>query len=61
MLNLPSKEERIKQKIHSKFKAEQYKKLTDTVLFIESNPQQAREIALLSGKTVMCVANDEIY
>ena len=61
MLDLPSKEERVKQKIHAKFKAEQYKKLTQTALFVESNPKQAREIALLSGKTVMCVANDEIY
>ncbi len=61
MIDLPSKEERIRQKIHGKFKAEIYKQLTDTYLFFESNPGQAREISKLTGKPVICTENDRFY
>lgn len=61
MLDLPTAEERRKLGCHAKFKAEVYKKLSDTVLFVESEPNQAREIALLTGKTVICTSNDEVY
>ena len=61
MLDLPTAEERRQKNIHAKFKAEVYKNLPETVLFVESNPSQAREIALLSGKTVICTKNDEVY
>ncbi len=61
MLDLPTAEERRKLGCHAKFKAEVYKKLSDTVLFVESEPNQAREIALLTGKTVICTSNDEAY
>lgn len=61
MLDLPSADERRRLNCHAKFKAEQYQKLQDTVLFVESEETQAKEIALLTGKQVICTANDEMY
>ena len=60
MLNLGSKEERIKLKSHAKFKAEVYQ-ITKASLFIESNDAQAREIAELTGKPCICVETDIMY
>ncbi|MDR2865422.1 MAG: radical SAM protein [Spirochaetaceae bacterium] len=60
MLDLPSKEDRIRLKMHGKFKAEIYKKLENTMLFYESNRDQAFEIAGLTGKTVFCAETDEL-
>ena len=60
MLDLESKEERIRLKSHAKFKAEVYQ-LTKASLFIESNDKQAREIAKLSGKQCICVETDIMY
>ena len=59
MLNLPSKEERIRLKIHAKFKAEIYKRKKE-ILFIESNLSQAVEISRISGKLVFCTENMEM-
>ena len=59
MLDLPSREERIRRGAHASFKAEIYKKLKDAHLFIESNPLQAAEIRRLSGKPVICTETDE--
>jgi FkbM family methyltransferase len=59
MLNLPSKEERIKLNIHARFKAEVYRNRKEE-LFIESNWGQAREIAQLTGKRVFCTQNMEM-
>ena len=59
MLDLPSREERIRRGVHASFKAEIYKKLKDAHLFIESNPLQAAEIRRLSGKPVICTETDE--
>lgn len=56
MLDLPTKEERIKQNIHAKFKADVYEKRTEA-LFIESNLPQAIRIAELTGKLVFCTEN----
>lgn len=53
MLDLPSKQERIKQNIHARFKADIYKGRPET-LFIESNLSQAVRIAELTGKPVFC-------
>lgn len=61
MLDLPSKEERIKLGNHGKYKGEQYKKLKDTIIFIESDPRQAIIIAKISGKPVFCVGNSKFY
>ena len=61
MLDLPTAAERQKQACHAKFKADVYSCLTDTNIFIESNPNQAKEIAARTGKQVLCVENDELY
>ena len=61
MLNLPSKEERIRQNAHAKFKAETYAKLKDTILFVESERNQAIEIAQITGKPCICVSSDELF
>ena len=55
-----SAQERREKGLHAKFKAEIYKKSSDT-LFIESEINQAIEINRLTGKPVYCVANNEIY
>ncbi len=61
MLDLKSKEERIKLNAHSTFKAKVYAANTDTVMFVESEPKQAEEIANLSGKPCICVQNNKLY
>ena len=61
MLNLKTAEERRKSNCHASFKAKIYKEDIDAICFIESNPQQAREIAKLSGKQVICVQTDEFF
>ena len=61
MLDLPSKQERIKQKAHTKIKIDIYRKLTDTILFVESSERQAKIIAEATGKSVICTENDRIY
>jgi uncharacterized HAD superfamily protein/hypoxanthine-guanine phosphoribosyltransferase len=60
MLDLPSAEERRRRGCHASFKAEVYRSLTGTSLFIESEPAQAIEIARLSGKAVLDFANQAI-
>ena len=59
MLDLPTKEERLKQNIHARFKAEVYKNRKET-LFIESNFSQAIQISELTGKRVFCAENMEM-
>ena len=61
MLNLPTSEERRKLGCHAQFKAAVYKNMPEADIFIESNPQQAKEIATKTGKQVLCVENDELY
>lgn len=61
MLDLPSKEERIRLGAHAPFKAEIYKKVKDSWLFIESNPNQARQIFDLTGKMTICTETDELF
>ena len=53
--------ERKRLNLHAKFKAEQYLKLTDIRLFIESNRQQAQEISLLTKKLCFCATTDELF
>lgn len=53
MLDLPSAEERRRLGAHGSHKAKVYRKLKDAVLFIESESEQAIEIARLSGKPVL--------
>ncbi len=54
MLDLPSKAERQRLGTHGSFKAEYYRN-SAFELFIESENAQARKIARLSGKPVLCV------
>ena len=54
-------EERRRLGLHAVFKAKIYKELKDTDLFIESEPGQAQQIADLTGKVVMCCADDKMY
>ena len=61
MMNLPSKEERIKLGNHGLFKGEQYKNLPNTIIFIESSEHQAQIIANVSGKDAFCVDNGKFY
>ncbi|MDR3001291.1 MAG: methyltransferase domain-containing protein [Fibromonadaceae bacterium] len=61
MLDLPSKEERIKLRMHGKFKAKIYSQLKNTFLFYESEQRQAQEIAQLTGKKVFCTSTDELF
>jgi len=53
MMDLPDKQARLASGSHASFKARHYRD-TQTCLFIESSPQQAMEIAHLSGKYVFC-------
>ena len=61
MLDLPSKKERIRLKIHGKFKSEIYASMSDAYLFVESNSGQAAEIAKITKKPVVCTENDKFY
>ena len=46
---------------HSRFKAEIYKKMSKSTLFIESEPDQAAEINRITKKPVFCVSNQVYY
>ena len=61
MLNLDTQDQRKNYKAYSNYKAQVYKKRLDTIIFVESDPVQAKEIALISNKTVICSYDDEIY
>lgn len=60
MLDMESKEERLKVGPYSAFKAYIYKK-TGADLFIESSPNQSAEIAKLSSNYVLCWGNRQMY
>ncbi len=59
MLNLETAEERRRLNMYGKFKWEEYKKLKDTYLFIESEYKQAVEIADITKKPVFCTWNSQ--
>ncbi|WP_346795488.1 phosphoribosyltransferase family protein [Halomonas sp. Bachu 37] len=60
MLDLPSKEERRRQGVHSSHKGLFYKN-SDYIFFIESSPRQAGNIARISGKPVYCYEDNRVY
>jgi uncharacterized HAD superfamily protein/hypoxanthine phosphoribosyltransferase len=60
MLDLPSKEERQRLHAHASFKADVYARLSDALLFIESDRDQAIEIARLSGKPALSLGTHEL-
>jgi uncharacterized HAD superfamily protein/adenine/guanine phosphoribosyltransferase-like PRPP-binding protein len=59
MLDLPSKEERIRLGSHARFKAEVYRARSSQI-FIESSVKQALAIADLARKPVFCVESSSI-
>ncbi|RHZ95189.1 phosphoribosyltransferase [Cereibacter sphaeroides] len=60
MLDLPSREERMRRGAHGSFKASVYRE-SDALLFIESEPRQAAEIMRLSGRPVLCLPEQRLY
>jgi len=60
LIDLPSRAERIRLDAHHRHKARIYRE-TDAVLFYESDPNQARAIAQLSGRPVLCVADMALH
>jgi uncharacterized HAD superfamily protein/hypoxanthine phosphoribosyltransferase len=61
LMNLPSAEERRRLGNHAEFKAEQYRKHSDAVLFIESDDIQAQKIFQLTNKPVFCINSQQYY
>ena len=61
MLDLPSKEDRIRLKAHATFKAQIYGSLKDTCAFYESDRNQALQIASITKKPCFCVETDELF
>lgn len=61
MLSGYTAEERRRLNLHAKFKAEQYLKLIDIQLFIESDKKQAEEISKLTNKLCFCASTDELF
>lgn len=61
MLDLPSKEERLRRGLHAENKANYYKKNKDIELFIESDVNQAHKIMTLTGKPVYCVDRNIMF
>lgn len=61
MLDLPDKATRLKLNNHGEYKAGEYMKRKDSVLFIESNRGQAQKIFEMTGKNVYCVDTNEMY
>jgi uncharacterized HAD superfamily protein/hypoxanthine phosphoribosyltransferase len=59
MLDLPDMAARQKSNSHAEHKAKEYKS-KPYMLFIESDPWQAREINRISGKPVLCTENFEM-
>ncbi|GAB3374806.1 phosphoribosyltransferase family protein [Azotobacter armeniacus] len=60
MLNLPSQKVRHRLNSHATHKAEYYNK-SKLDFFLESDPDQALDIAKATGKPVFCVENNKIY
>lgn len=61
MLDLPNAKERRKLNCHAEFKAKIYSKKENCNYFIESDRTQAKKIAQLTGKQVICVSTDEYF
>ena len=53
MLDVPDAETRRRLRLHAKFKGEIYRRQREAVLFIESDLDQAAEIARISGKPAL--------
>lgn len=60
MLDLPTKDDRIKLQAHAWNKSKYFKENKELVFFIESEVKQAHQITQISGKTVYCVDSNEM-
>ncbi|WP_101341477.1 phosphoribosyltransferase [Cereibacter azotoformans] len=60
MLDLPSREERMRLGAHGSFKASVYRE-SDALLFIESEPRQAEQIMRLAGRPVLCLPEQRLF
>jgi uncharacterized HAD superfamily protein/adenine/guanine phosphoribosyltransferase-like PRPP-binding protein len=60
LIDLPNAAERRRLGTHASHKAKIYQD-TNAILFYESDLKQAREIAQLSGKPVLCIADMALY
>ena len=56
MLDLKTKEERLRWNRHGEYKGEVYKN-TNNILFVESSLSEAKKICEISGKQVFCTEN----
>lgn len=61
LMDIQSAEERRKLNGHAQFKAQFYKGCRESFWFVESEKQQAAEIAQISGKPVFCIENQQFY
>ena len=61
MLDLPDAQTRRRLGCHASFKTEIFRSLENTQLFIESDNNQAIEIANASGKPVLCYTTQKMY
>lgn len=61
MLDLETAEERRKLGCHAEFKAKIYQEKDDCHFFIESEREQAKKIAEITGKQVICTSTDEYF
>lgn len=61
MMNIATAEERRMLSNHGEFKAAVFKKEKTATWFVESNQEQAKTIAGITGKLVYCVENQRIY
>ncbi|MCC7251278.1 phosphoribosyltransferase family protein [Hyphomicrobium sp.] len=61
MLDLPSREARLKAQSHATFKAEVYGRTSGALLFIESEREQAQDICRLAGKPVLSLGSQELF
>lgn len=60
LLDLPSREERLRLGAHHRHKAEVYVR-SGASLFIESDPTQAAAIAQITGRPVLCAGDMKLY
>ena len=61
MLDLPSREARLRAGAHATFKADTYGRMSGALLFIESEREQARKICRLAGKPVLSLGSQELF
>jgi uncharacterized HAD superfamily protein len=61
MLDLPTREERLRSRSHATFKAETYGKIPGALLFIESEREQARDICRIAGKPALSIGSQELF